>query len=375
MMRISKQSKSERFWRLLESPLTTGLIGESTFDFYGGLINPALTLRRIIGGVQAVREETSSVKSFVLKPNGHFRGFAAGQHVNLTVEIEGVRHTRCYSPSNAPDGTGTITLTVRRHTGGRVSSWLHESLKPGDYVELGQAFGDFTLQARAAEKILFIAGGSGITPIASLLRDLCARGRARDVVVLCYDRTSAELIFAKDLVALARRYPGVRIHFAVTREIRANLGLTGHFSRAHLDCVAPDFAQRRTFVCGPPALVSNVHRLWMQRADPMLLKTETFALPEAVVSAHAAPVIFVRVNALRSARSFAADSGTPLLVQAERAGLSPKSGCRQGICLSCCCRKRIGTVRNLLTGVVSSEPDEDIRLCVSTPLSDVTLDL
>jgi len=62
-------------------------------------------------------------------------------------------------------------------------------------------------------------------------------------------------------------------------------------------------------------------------------------------------------------------------VQAEGAGLRPRSGCRMGICRSCTCRKQSGAVKNLLTGEITAEPDEDIRLCISAPVSDVTLDL
>lgn len=371
---LTKQFVASGFWRLLESPLLTALIGEPALDFYGGLLSPRLTARRIIAQVEAVREETPSVKSFVLKPNGHFRGFRAGQHVNVTVEIDGVRHTRCYSPSNAPDHTRQVVLTVKRHLGGLVSPWLHEHLRAGDCVELAQAFGDFALPASAA-KLLFIAGGSGITPIASLLRDACARGLARDVTVLMYNRTYSDSLFADDLRMLARQNPGLRVHLAVTRDIPTDGDLTGHFSLAQVQRVAPDFAERETFVCGPRTLVDAVRGLWAERGSPTLLKTETFSPLPTITSDSPEASTTVRVSATRSARSFSANAASALLGQAEHAGLSPRSGCRQGICLSCTCRKRTGVVRNLITGHVSSEPDEDIRLCVSAPLSDLTLDL
>ena len=71
----------------------------------------------------------------------------------------------------------------------------------------------------------------------------------------------------------------------------------------------------------------------------------------------------------------AANSGLPLLEQAEDAGLAPDHGCRMGICNTCTCRKRAGTVRNIVTGEVSSAGEEQIRICVSVPLGDVALDL
>jgi ferredoxin len=76
----------------------------------------------------------------------------------------------------------------------------------------------------------------------------------------------------------------------------------------------------------------------------------------------------------RSDRRSPIATGT-LLEQAEAAGLSPDFGCRMGICHTCTCRKAAGAVRNLRTGEVSSEEDEDIQLCVSVPAGDVALEL
>ncbi len=364
-----------RFWKLLESRLVTGLVREPVFDFYASTLSPGFTARRIRARVESTRDEARGVKSFVLRPNGHFRGFRPGQHVNLTVEIDGVRHTRCYSPSNAPDGTRAVVLTVKRHPGGKVSGWLHDRLRPGDWVELGPARGDFVAPSNPRDKLLLIAGGSGITPVASMLRDLSARDLAHDIAVLVYGRTRSDLIFADELRALARRHPGVRITFAVTRASAASGELMGRFSAAHLDHVAPDAGERRIFVCGPPALIEGVRGLLKERGVTAPLQAETFAPIEPLTADGDETVPAVQVTAARSAQTFAANAASSLLVQAERAGLSPASGCRQGICFSCSCRKRSGVVRNISSGAISSEPDEDIRLCVSIPLSDVTLDL
>jgi len=69
------------------------------------------------------------------------------------------------------------------------------------------------------------------------------------------------------------------------------------------------------------------------------------------------------------------DDGTPLLSQAEAAGLTPESGCRMGICFSCTRRKNSGAVRNVITGAVSSTDEEDVQICVSAPVGDVDIAL
>ena len=71
----------------------------------------------------------------------------------------------------------------------------------------------------------------------------------------------------------------------------------------------------------------------------------------------------------------APNSGLPLLEQAEDAGLAPDHGCRMGICNTCSCRKTAGTVRNVISGGLSSAGEEQIRICVSVPVGDVVLDL
>ena len=83
----------------------------------------------------------------------------------------------------------------------------------------------------------------------------------------------------------------------------------------------------------------------------------------------------MQVAFANSGKTFTTHGTDPLLVQAERAGLSPKHGCRIGICRSCQCLKTSGTVENLQTGEVSSAPNELIRLCISTARSDVSIAL
>jgi len=371
---IAAESRTVRqFWRTLRSPFVRSALGESTIDFYGRLVSPGLTARRVFARVTAVRDEAREVKSLVLEPNGHFRGFRAGQHVNISVEIGGVRHARSYSPSNAPEGDRRVVLTVKRHPRGLVSRFLHDHVHVGDWIELGEPFGELTCPPDA-EKVLLIAGGSGITPIASLARSLVARG-GHDVRLLAYGCTYSDLIFEKEFRKMALTHRDIRVRFAVTREPPLHGDLGGHFGSDHLAEVAQDASARRTFVCGPPSLVDSVRALWTDRQFPMAPKTETFAPPQLLGAGEDDRRTSVEVMAVLAGRRFAATSGASLLAQAERAGLRPPSGCRRGLCLTCACRKRSGTVRDLATGAVSSEPDERIRICVSEPLSDVTLDL
>ena len=112
---------------------------------------------------------------------------------------------------------------------------------------------------------------------------------------------------------------------------------------------------------------------WRARGLAAQLHEESFGVPSA--GAAAADAAALEIRCARSERLFTAGGATPLLVAAEHAGLRPRYGCRMGICHTCSCVKRSGTVENLLTGEVSSEPGERIQLCISRARTDLTLEL
>src|SRR5215217_8073203 len=118
--------------------------------------------------------------TLTLEPNRAFTGFRAGQHINLTVEINGRRRTRCYSPASA-ESAHHIELTIGRHDGGLVSTYLCDHARPGMIVGLDSVGGDFTLPAVLPRRILFVSGGSGVTPVMSMLRTLRADGFEGDI--------------------------------------------------------------------------------------------------------------------------------------------------------------------------------------------------
>jgi ferredoxin len=120
-------------------------------------------------------------------------------------------------------------------------------------------------------------------------------------------------------------------------------------------------------VCGPPSLIEAVREIW---PDPELVLSESFTPPSVQPSPNPSGTL----RFVRSGRSVPIGSGT-LLDQAEAAGLSPEFGCRMGICHTCTCRKTAGAVRDLRTGEVSGEEDEDIQLCVSIPAGHVALEI
>jgi len=337
-------------------------------DFWLGELDPTWSLGEMRARVVAVVAETPDVKTFVLRPGRSWRRHRAGQHTTIEVEIDGVRVRRCYSISSAP-GDELPAITVKRVPGGRVSGWLHAHVRPGHVLRLSPAAGEFVLPEPLPRKLLMLSGGSGVTPLVSMLRELAHRGPIADLVFVHHARTGRDVIFRRALADLAARHVGLRLILCLSDSTSG----PGRFDEAQLRRLVPDFAERDAFVCGPSGLMARVERLWADARATGALHLERF-LPQAVPARVDRPEggTPVSVTLTRSGRRFTAASGT-LLEQLERAGERPRFGCRMGICQTCKCRKRTGCVLNLLTGAVSSEPDEDIQPCISVPRSDLEL--
>jgi ferredoxin-NADP reductase len=345
------------------------IAGPHGIDRYLEQISPTLVFGECRAEVVAARHGTADSVTLSLRPNRAWGGLRAGQFVQVSVEINGVRHTRCYSPAS-PEGSGReLEITVKRHPDGLVSNFLADRAQPGMVIGLSQADGDFHLPESRPDSILLVGAGSGITPLMAILRTLCAEGHAGPIALIQYAPDPERTIYRQELDRLAAENPNFKLTRSYTRA--PGVGeLDGHFSPAHLPQSDPDFADAETFACGPPALLDAVRGTWANGLEQRL-HVESFVPPSLL------PVGEPGTGTIRFAGSNleVENTGASILEQAEQAGIPAQSGCRMGICHTCTCRKLSGTVKNLLTDEVSASPDEEIQLCVSAPLSDLVVDL
>ena len=344
------------------------LAGPHGVDGYLEEINPLLVTgecRAEVVGVDRGTEESVTLK---LRPNRVWQGFQAGQFVNVAVEIDGIRHQRCYSPA-CREGLRELEITVKRHPEGLVSNFLADRAAPGMILGLSQADGDFRLPQPRPESVLLIGGGSGITPLMAILRTLFAEDYEGPVALLHYAPDPDRAIYREELERLAAEHPNFRLLRSYTRAPGAG-EVDGHFSPLHLPQSDPSFAEAETFACGPPALLDAVRGTWRNGLEHRL-HVESFVPPTFLPTGEPGEGV------LRFAGSGVEvqNSGASLLEQAEDAGVPAEYGCRMGICHTCTCRKTAGSVRNLVSGEVSGAEEEDIQICVSVPVGDVELDL
>ncbi|MPZ67864.1 MAG: 2Fe-2S iron-sulfur cluster binding domain-containing protein [Pseudonocardiaceae bacterium] len=353
--------------RGLLASLTTPLLDVLTYphgpDRYLEMLDPAWSTRQVRAEITDVCHRAPGTVTVLARPNRVWRGFSAGQHVQLSVDIEGARRSRCYSiVTSEQDRSGRLEFTVHAEPDGLVSNHLQQ-LRPGTVVGLSQAQGPFTLPSPRPEHVVLISGGSGITPVMSIARTLRDEDRGGSVTLLHYARTAADVAYREELDELAAS--GVRVLRSYTREGSGEL--SGHFCAEHLAGITDAPA----WVSGPATLVEGVREHWSTAGLEAELTVEHFTPP--------APAPIPDDGAPTGEVSFGdravSNSGAPLLEQAEVAGLELPYGCRRGICFSCTQRKTSGTVRYRTSGALSTEPDSDIQLCVTVPIGDVTIDL
>jgi len=352
------------------SRLVGALAAPHGVDRYLELVLPSFSLYEPRAEIVDVDRRTPESVTLRLRPSEVWRGFQSGQFVSMTVEIDGVRHTRCYSPASSQHAAdGKLEFTARTHPEGLVSRYLREDAHPGMVVELTQAGGDFVLPAPRPEHLLLISGGSGITPVMSMLRTLCDEGHDAPVTFLHYARHECDVAYRVELAELAGRHRNVRVAYVYTREPGGRLH--GHFTRAQLRALEDRYRQAEVYVCGPPGLIEATRGLWARDGHPERVHSESFLQPRlpATPDEEAGSVRFAASDVQVSA------TGVTLLEQAEQAGLSPAFGCRMGICHTCTTRKLAGTVRNIYSGELSSCEEQAIQICVSVPAGDVELDL
>lgn len=354
---------------MLRSKLVSALAYPHSVDHYLELVSPLWSLDRIRAEVVEVIRETADVVTLVLRPNENFGSYKAGQYVAITVEVDGTRHTRCFSLSSSPlRADGLISLTIKaRAQGGLVSPYLVKHARPGLSVVLSAPQGEFVLPEELPAKLLFISGGSGITPGMGMLRTLLGNGYRGQIVFVHYARTPADVIFSAELRALAEQHKNLELVIETESE-RGSLPDLNHES---LSALVPDYASWDAWVCGPTPLMDAARKIYAAQGAVERVRTEQFVVATQ-------PMAFANeaglVQFARSKKHLEGDKRS-LLEQAEASGLSPKSGCRMGICQSCKCRKIEGVTRDLRTGELSTDTDVDIQLCVSVPVGNVSIDL
>jgi len=334
-------------------------------DDYLSLVNPLWSTRELRGRVEEVIPETADAATLVIRPGWGWRyDHRPGQYVGIGVQVDGKFQWRSYSVSSPPKRSGrTIAITVRAMPEGLLSAHLVSGLEPGTIVRLALPEGDFVLPDPPPAKVLFLVGGSGITPVMSMLRTLDRRGTMSDVVMHYSSTTPERMIFRDELTALAEKHPSLTFH-------QRHTDIDGVLDLGELERVAGDWRERETWACGPGPMLDAIDAHWSDSGLEERLHLERFSLQLGGEGGEGGTITF-----RNSSKSVDVDGATTVLEAGEQAGVGMPYGCRMGICHTCTVALVSGAVRDLRNGEDYNQPNEQIQTCITAAVGDCTLDI
>lgn len=318
--------------------------------------------------VADVIDETADTRSFVIAIPAALAerfAYAAGQFCTFRATIGGEPIVRCYSMSSSPDTGDPFTVTVKRVPGGKMSNWMNDMLAPGDAIDMMPPAGLFVLRA-AETPIVAFAGGSGITPVLSIIKTALVT-TAREIALVYANRGSDSVIFAD---ALERLHVGFGGRLSLHHHLDSENGFLNAAACAELvgDRTPADF-----YVCGPGPYMAVVEAgLERRGVDAGRIFIERFELPaEAPAAGEASETesIVIRLDGRR--HTVAYEPGDTVLEAARRVGLKPPFNCQAGNCATCMAFLGEGKVRMRANNVLSAEEVAEgwVLTCQAIPTS------
>jgi 3-ketosteroid 9alpha-monooxygenase subunit B len=327
-----------------------------------------LTVREI------VRETDDACSIAFDVPPGVEFAYRPGQFLTLQLPHPGGPVARCYSLCSSPHLDEPPRIAVKRIRDGLGSNWINDTLEVGAEVECLPPGGVFTPKSFDDDLLLF-AGGSGITPVLSILKSALVAGTGRIVLVYANQHEKA-VIFAAQLRELIEQYPE-RLH--VLHWLESVQGLP---SRALLKAFVAPYSSYTAFICGPSPFMETVtHALRDCGVPPARIHIERFQslLENPFDMPVAAPAVAdggdttaLTVDLDGETYSFDWPRQAKLLDFLLEKGVKAPYSCRQGMCSACACILDEGEVKMLHNEILEQEDlDEGYVLgCQSVPLTD-----
>ncbi|UCC63714.1 MAG: iron-sulfur cluster-binding domain-containing protein [Anaerolineae bacterium] len=351
--------------------------------------------RRMRLRVTEVIQQTPTARTFRLERiDGPSPPFRAGQYVNVFADVDGVLTSRPYSIASPP-GSQVLELTVRDKAGGFVAPYLLNQVKVGDELETTGPAGSFYYEPLIdGYDLVFLAGGSGITPFISIIRDTFGKGEAVSplhIHLLYGSRVPDDVIYDHELAELAASHPTLHYSLVISEPPPGYEGLTGFLDAdlirrqvgAPSTSLGPrDLIDKTFYICGPGVMYDFCLAALTEMGVPRhKIRRELYGPPDDVTQEPGWPeglsaemVFHVEVEGGDTIR---APAGEPLLNSLERYGIVVPAVCRAGECSAC--RTHLLSGRVFMpphTGLRESDRQHGyIHACVSYPLEDLRIRL
>ena len=304
--------------------------------------------------------------------------YQPGQFITLKLPYESEYLQRCYSMSSTPSLDKGLRVTIKRVDGGRGSNWICDNLRAGSTLEVMQPAGLF-VPKDLSEDHLLCAGGSGITPVLSILRHVLTHGTGK-VRLIYANRDEASVIFKEAIKTLAADHAD---RFEVIHLLDSLQGIP---SKKLLVSLVSGMQQGRAFICGPGPFMdamANALKLadmpdeqvhierFVSAAEPKDASTALNVTDELTIDEVVTPAATVLLEIDGEHHVIPCEAGQTVLDAAEKIGIELPYSCREGMCASCMCEVIEGSVK-LNNNDVLDERDLANKLtlsCQAVPLT------
>jgi ferredoxin-NADP reductase len=336
--------------------------------------------------------DTKLFRLISAKPNKPLAPFRAGQYIGLTVEIDGVRTSRPYSLVSSPNQLAYYELGIKRKDDGFVSPHLLENVKVGDIFETTEPLGNFYYNPIFHGKdLVFIAGGCGITPFMSMLRNITERMLPINAMLIFGCLTEKDILFREELDEMQKRRSNIKAEYVLSEQPDW-AGECGFITKNVISKFVPSVKDKFFYIVGNQAMYQFIQEQLNELGVPRhRFIYEAYGVPEDITKIMGWPedidtnkTVQIKVeimrNGKRDQKTFDAKCSEPLLNSIERTkelGILIDSGCRSGECALCRTKLISGKVF-IPPDVIIREIDNEygyIHPCISYPITDLHLDL
>jgi ferredoxin-NADP reductase len=331
--------------------------------------------------VVEILEETPTTKTFRFeRMDGPLPPFRAGQYVNLFVDVDGVLTSRPYSISSSPKDEN-LDLTIQQKPSGFVTRYLHKELQVGNELKSTGPKGHFYFEPLIDGKdLVFLAGGSGITPFMSMIRTMLHDEDKPKIHLLYGSRLPNDVIFDEELSRLAEEHSNLNYSLVISDPPESYSGLCGFLDAKLIREQVGDVVGKTFYICGPNVMYDFCMKALDDLGVPAhKIRREVYGPPEEVTREpgwpeHLSGEEIFEVD-VEDHKSIKAMSGEPLMNSLERHGVVIRAVCRSGECSACRIRLLSGKVF-MPSYTALRESDRSfgyIHACVAYPLENLKI--
>ncbi|NVM46712.1 MAG: hypothetical protein HWN79_17535 [Candidatus Lokiarchaeota archaeon] len=343
--------------------------------------------------IEFLSPDTKLFRFISAKPNKPLAPFRAGQYIGLVVDVNGVRTSRAFSLASSPNQLSYYELGVKLKENGFVSPFLIENLQVGDILESTEPLGNLYYNPIFHGKnLVFIAGGSGITPFISMLRDISEKNLDLNVWLIFGCLTEKDILFRAELDDFTKRRTNIKLRYILSEPNSEWKGECGFISRDKILKEIGTVANKYFYVVGNRAMYEFVkeelsalgisqHRVYYEAFGVPEDITKVIGWPQELKSSNKIQItVDYRTNTGNEKIKFEALCSEPILNSVERSmknKVKVANACRSGECALCRTR--------MISGKIFVPPEVKIREvdsnfgfihpCISYPITDIHLDL